>query len=132
VTPKAGTTHRRWGKIYFWAMTIGTLTALGDLEPFIQKAIHATRGICRSRKNAGACANRGGRLSDKKPCMIPFVIQFKNLYFTQYAAATTNISRAGKTLWNGSSPKCGYHVRMKDKKKTVLSVSRNAKAKLQL
>ncbi|MGH7597290.1 MAG: hypothetical protein ACREOI_13125 [bacterium] len=27
-TQKGGTTHRRWGKVYFWGMTVGTITAL--------------------------------------------------------------------------------------------------------
>jgi len=28
ITPKGGPAHRRWGKVYFWAMTVGTITAL--------------------------------------------------------------------------------------------------------
>jgi len=28
ITQKGGLAHRRWGKVYFWAMTVGTITAL--------------------------------------------------------------------------------------------------------
>ena len=28
ITQKGGPAHRRWGKVYFWAMTVGTITAL--------------------------------------------------------------------------------------------------------
>ena len=28
ITQKGGPAHRRWGKVYFWAMTVGTSTAL--------------------------------------------------------------------------------------------------------
>jgi uncharacterized membrane protein len=29
LTVKGGLAHRRWGKIYFWAMTVVAVTALG-------------------------------------------------------------------------------------------------------